>query len=97
MQKRRWRSLTVTPALISILTASSTSPLCGSLEIVGEAASRVPAEERSRNSEIPWTEIIGLRNRLIHAYDFVDHDILWQIITIDLPPLVAVLEKTLGT
>ena len=40
------------------------------LEIVGEAASRVPAEERSRNSEIPWTEIIGLRNRLIHAYDF---------------------------
>jgi uncharacterized protein with HEPN domain len=62
------------------------------LEIVGEAASRVPKEECVRYPEIPWPEIVGLRNRLIHGYDAVDLDILWQIIVNDLPPLVTALE-----
>jgi uncharacterized protein with HEPN domain len=62
------------------------------LEIVGEAASRIPEEERARHPEIPWAQIVGLRNRLIHGYDAVDLDILWQIVTADLPPLVASLE-----
>jgi uncharacterized protein with HEPN domain len=62
------------------------------LEIVGEAASRVPKEECVRYPEIPWPEIVGLRNRLIHGYDAVDLDILWQIIVNDLPPLVIALE-----
>jgi len=62
------------------------------LEIVGEAASRVPQEECVKYPEIPWAQIVGLRNRLIHGYDAVDLDILWQIITQDLPPLVATLE-----
>ena len=65
------------------------------LEIVGEAAGRAPAEERVRHPEIPWPEIIGLRNRLIHGYDSVDFDILWQIVSADLPPLIAALEKAL--
>jgi uncharacterized protein with HEPN domain len=63
------------------------------LEIVGEAATRVPAEERKLYSDIPWPEVIGLRNRLIHGYDSVDFDILWQIVAEDLPLLIAVLEK----
>jgi uncharacterized protein with HEPN domain len=65
------------------------------LEIVGEAATRVPAQERILYPDIPWSEIVGLRNRLIHGYDSVDFDILWQIVTEDLPPLIATLEKTL--
>ena len=63
------------------------------LEIIGEAAGRVPKEDRAHYPGIPWQEIVGLRNRLIHGYDAVDFDILWQIVTQDLPPLVAVLEK----
>ena len=63
------------------------------LEVVGEAASRTPAEERAQYPQIPWAEIVGLRNRLIHGYDSVDFDILWQIITHDLPPLMAALEQ----
>lgn len=55
------------------------------LEIVGEAAARYP--------QIPWQQLITLRHRLIHGYDQVDFDILWQIITQDLPPLVAELEQ----
>ncbi len=59
------------------------------LEIVGEAANRVPPEDRERYRNIPWYEIIGLRNRLIHGYDSVDFDVLWQIIHEDLPVLIA--------
>ena len=62
------------------------------LEIVGEAAGRVTKEECVLHPEIPWPQIIGLRNRLIHGYDAVDHDILWQVIAHDLPPLVKALE-----
>ena len=65
------------------------------LEIVGEAASRVPPPERERYPAIPWLQIVGLRNRLIHGYDNVDFDILWQIVSHDLPPLIAELEKML--
>lgn len=65
------------------------------LEIVGEAASRVPKEDCARYPDIRWPEIVSLRNRLIHGYDAVDMDILWQIIEHDLPPLVAVLEAIL--
>ncbi len=63
------------------------------LEIVGEAASRVPPGEREQYSGIPWVQIVGLRNRLIHGYDNVDFDILWEIVSHDLPPLIAELEK----
>ena len=65
------------------------------LEIVGEAAGRVPTKERVRYPDIPWPEIVGLRNRLIHGYDSVDFDILWQIVADDLPLLIVALEKAL--
>ncbi len=61
------------------------------LEIVGEAASRIPREVQERHSKIPWTEITGMRNRLVHGYGAIDLDIVWIIITIDLPPLVNAL------
>jgi uncharacterized protein with HEPN domain len=66
------------------------------LEIVGEAAARMTARERVQYTGIPWEAMIGLRNRLIHGYDSVDLDILWQIVTKDLPPLIKSLEKILG-
>jgi uncharacterized protein with HEPN domain len=65
------------------------------LEIIGEAANRVPPPERVWYADIPWAEIVSMRNRLIHGYDTVDFDILWEIATRDLPALVAVLEKSL--
>jgi uncharacterized protein with HEPN domain len=65
------------------------------LEIVGEAANRVPAEDRTRYPQIPWPQIVGLRHRLIHAYDQVDLDILWEILTRHLPILATELEKIL--
>jgi len=58
------------------------------LEIVGEAATKVSLEARTKYPAIPWSEIVGLRNRLIHGYDSVDLEILWRIIESDLPALV---------
>jgi uncharacterized protein with HEPN domain len=65
------------------------------LEIIGEAAGRVPAEEQARRPSIPWASIVGLRNRLIHGYDDIDHDIVWQIVTTDLPVLTLELSGSL--
>ena len=65
------------------------------LEIIGEAANRVPEEIRTQYSELPWLQMIAARNRLIHGYDSVDFDILWAIITNDLPLLIVKLEKIL--
>jgi uncharacterized protein with HEPN domain len=63
------------------------------LEIIGEAAGRISPEEQSRYSQIPWPEIVSLRNRLIHGYDSVDFNVLWNIVSIDLPVLIKNLEK----
>ena len=65
------------------------------LEIIGEAGRRVPEDEQRRCATIPWSEIVGLRNRLIHGYDSVNMDILWQILQKDVPSLIAELEKIL--
>ena len=64
------------------------------LEIIGEAANRVPEEDRAGFPEVPWPQIVSLRNRLIHGYDEVDFDILWQIVAHDLPRLVEALERS---
>jgi uncharacterized protein with HEPN domain len=63
------------------------------VEIAGEAGSRVSRPCQENHPDIPWREITGLRNRLAHGYDAVDLDILWDIIQMDFPPLVAVLKK----
>ncbi len=66
------------------------------VEVVGEAATRVSPEGQRRYPAIPWPEVRGLRKRLVHGYDIVDLSILWDIITDDLPPLIADLEQILG-
>ncbi len=65
------------------------------LEIIGEAARGLSEDFRKRNPEIPWKQIAGTRDRLIHGYFDVDLDIVWAILTRDLPPLVSSLEKHL--
>jgi uncharacterized protein with HEPN domain len=63
------------------------------LEVIGEAASRMSAEGRAQLAGIPWPRIAGLRNRIVHGYDVLDRDLIWQIVTQDLGPLIAELEK----
>jgi uncharacterized protein with HEPN domain len=66
-------------------------------EVLGEAASRVPLDVRERCPGIPWAAVVSMRNRLIHGYDQIDHDIVWAVLVNDLPPLVSALERiTIG-
>jgi uncharacterized protein with HEPN domain len=67
------------------------------LEIVGEAAARVSPGTRSLYPHVAWPQIVALRNRLIHGYDEVDCDIMWQIIEQDLPGLVRELQSIVPT
>lgn len=66
------------------------------IEIIGEAANRVPDEIQEKYPALPWLQMIGARNRLIHGYDSVDFDILWAIIQHDLPVLISQLEEILS-
>jgi len=65
------------------------------VEIVGEAATRVSPATQDAHPDLPWREIVGTRNRLIHGYDAVDYDILWEIVTTDFPPLAAQIKELL--
>jgi uncharacterized protein with HEPN domain len=66
------------------------------IEMIGEAASRVSEETQTAYSDIPWPELIGMRNRLIHAYFDINLDIVWQTVVEDLPALLSKLEVILA-
>jgi uncharacterized protein with HEPN domain len=65
------------------------------LEIIGEAAGRVTPSARERLPQVPWNNMIGMRNRIIHRYDEIKYDVVWQVIEEDLPMLVRVIEASL--
>ncbi len=69
--------------------------LVKSIEIIGEAASKVSPETCSAVPGLPWSSIVGMCNRLIHAYFDIDLDRVWDTIIDDLPPLVTELERNL--
>lgn len=62
------------------------------LELIGEAATRIPTSVRKVAPHVQWREIISMRNRLIHGYLGIDNDTLWSIIQDDIPPLIEQLE-----
>ena len=63
------------------------------LEIIGEAAGRVSPIFREENPHIPWNDMRAMRNRMIHGYDDIDMDIVWETVQQDIPRLVAQLES----
>jgi uncharacterized protein with HEPN domain len=58
------------------------------IEVLGEAASQVSAETRATHAGIPWRAIIGMRNRLIHAYFEINTETVWQTVTQEIPLLL---------
>ena len=68
--------------------------LVRTIEIVSEAASRLSDEARSELADVPWRQIVAMRNRLIHAYFDISPDIVWKAATEEIPPLLEML-KTL--
>ena len=66
------------------------------LEIIGEAANRVSEKTKKKFPSLPWKELIGMRNRLIHAYFNVDRDIIWKTIREYLPLFLKQLQETIN-
>ncbi|MFQ6128535.1 MAG: DUF86 domain-containing protein [Thermoplasmata archaeon] len=66
-----------------------------SLEVMGEAAKKMPDSIRDRYPEIPWKRIAGMRDKLIHEYHGVDLEIVWEVIRKEAPPLKPLFEKIL--
>jgi uncharacterized protein with HEPN domain len=66
------------------------------LEIIGEAANRLPTDFRTQHSEIEWPKIIGLRNRIVHDYFNIDVEIVWEIVQKNLPMLKSKLSVIRG-
>jgi uncharacterized protein with HEPN domain len=67
------------------------------LEIIGEAARGVSQEFRESHPDVPWKEIAGMRDRLIHGYFDVNLDVVWQTVLQDLPALITQLERITST
>ncbi len=65
--------------------------LVKAIEIIGEAAYQTSEDTRSSLLQLPWSDIIGIRHRLVHAYFDINLDILWHTVQDDLPPLAATL------
>jgi len=65
------------------------------VEIIGEAAASIPRDERAKYPAIPWDKVVAMRNKLIHEYDRIDLDILWDTVTVELPDLIETLQTIL--
>jgi len=65
-------------------------------EVIAEATKALPSDIKNRYPEIPWVEIVGMRNKLIHEYFGVDTEILWQSIEEDIEPLEATVRLILA-
>jgi len=67
------------------------------LEIIGEATKQIPQNVKDKNQNIPWKQMAGLRDRLIHGYFVVDLNIVWHIVNKELPEVKAKLLKLLNS
>lgn len=65
------------------------------VEIIGEATRNIPKEIKATYSDIPWRDIVGMRNKIIHDYFGIDNEIVWQVIKEKLPALRNQIEKVL--
>ena len=63
------------------------------LEIIGEAAGRVSRRFRDENPDVPWSRMRGMRNWVIHRYDDIDMEVVWETVEQDIPRLITRLES----
>ena len=73
----------------------TTSAVVRKLEIIGEASKNVPEEVRQKYPQVPWRQMAGMRDQIIHAYFAVDYAVVWDTLKVDIPPLQPIIAKFL--
>lgn len=73
--------------------AKTLKAIVWNIATLGEAAGQVPEAVRQAYPDVPWADIRGMRNHIVHAYDRIDPEIVWQVVQEELPPLVAELQR----
>jgi len=63
------------------------------VQTIGEAARRVSPQLQQKHPDVPWRNIVGIRHKVVHDYFYVDYDIIWDVVTNDLPWLMSKLES----
>lgn len=73
--------------------AKTMKAIVWNIATIGEAAGQVPDAVRQVYPLVPWADIRGMRNHIVHGYDRIDPEIVWQVVQVELPPLVPELER----
>lgn len=73
----------------------TTSAVVRKLQIIGEAAKNVPETIRQKYPQVPWRNMAGMRDRIIHAYFAVDYVVVWDTLKVDIPQLQPIIQQIL--
>jgi len=65
------------------------------IEIIGEAAANLTSDLQKKNPRVPWAQVVGMRNRLVHGYFEIDYELVWDTVVDDLPALVSQIQEIL--
>lgn len=68
-----------------------------SIEVIGEAAKNIPLDYREKHPKLPWKDMAGMRNRLIHAYFSVDWEIVWNVVSDEIPSFIPIIRQLIDS
>jgi uncharacterized protein with HEPN domain len=75
--------------------AKTLKAIVWNLMLIGEASRHIPPEVEEAYGEIPWPQMRGIRNQIVHGYDQIDLEVVWKVVQDELPPLIPMLERIL--
>jgi uncharacterized protein with HEPN domain len=93
--RKQWPFPVTSPGRISCSDEKTIFATVRALEIIGEAAKHIPQRVKQRYPDLPWREMMAVRDKVIHAYFGVDGSVIWKTVHEDIPPLLPHLRHIL--
>jgi uncharacterized protein with HEPN domain len=98
MQEAAAKVLRYTAALDAVTFAAderTVEAVVWNLTVLGEAARHIPDDVERAYAAVPWPQMKGIRNRIVHGYDQIDLDVIWNVVRVELPPLLPLLDQVM--